>query len=98
MAVMLAVAALHPHAYGVPIQRALSVNLGRDVSFGAVYTTLDRLERKGLISSETGEPTPSRGGRAKKFFFVEALGQEALDAARRAVSALWAMDSVRSGA
>lgn len=92
---MLAILALQPEAYGVAIQRALASRMGRQLSFGAIYTTLDRLEGKGLISSHYGEPTPNRGGRAKKFFSVEALGIDALNADRRTTEALWAMKPLR---
>ena len=70
--------------------------LERSVSFGAVYTTLDRLLGKKLVSSFTGDPTPERGGRAKKFFNVTAAGMAALEHARRASRAIWAITPVRA--
>ena len=76
-------------AYGVPIRRDLSERLGRHVSVGAVYTALERLERKGFVSSWTGGATAERGGRAKRFYRVEAPGLRALDAARVTTEKLW---------
>ena len=63
--VMLALIRLGDEAYGVPISEAIEECSGRDVAIGSVYITLDRLERKGLVTSRLGEPTPERGGRAK---------------------------------
>jgi PadR family transcriptional regulator PadR len=71
--------------YGVPIRREIGERTGRDVSFGAVYTTLERLERKGYVSSRMGEPTQERGGRAKRYFRIEAPGVRALNETRETV-------------
>ena len=90
-AVLLAILRLGPNgAYGVPIRHDLSERLGRLVSVGAVYTALERLDRKGFVSSWIGGATDERGGRAKRFYRIEAPGQRALDAARVATSKLWA--------
>jgi DNA-binding PadR family transcriptional regulator len=94
-AVMLAVLRLGDAAYGVAIRQELENRLERNVSFGSVYTTLDRLLKKKLVSSTTGEPTPERGGRAKKFFAVTTAGMVALEHARRASRAIWAITPVR---
>jgi PadR family transcriptional regulator len=88
-AVLLAVTRLRDNAYGVTIRAELEKRLKRGVSLGAVYTTLDRLVEKGMASSTLGEPTPERGGRAKKFFAIEPLGIEALRHSRRASDAIW---------
>lgn len=90
-AVLLAVARLDEQAYGMRIRQELEKRLGRDVSIGAVYTTLDRMEEKGYVSSRVGDPTPIRGGRAKKFFRVEAPGVTALNHSKNAMEAIWAM-------
>lgn len=74
--------------YGVPIRREIAERTGRDVSFGAVYTTLERLERKGYVSSRIGEPTPERGGRAKRYFRIEAPGVRALNETRETVASM----------
>jgi PadR family transcriptional regulator PadR len=77
--VLLAILALSNNAYGVMILDALEEATGRSVSIGALYTTLSRLEDKGLISSWMGEATAERGGRAKKYFKIEAPGKRALE-------------------
>lgn len=94
--ILLALAKLGDDAYGVTIRNTLTQTLGRDVSFGAVYTTLDRLLQKKMVSTYTGEPTPQRGGRAKKHFRIERKGIEALERARREADAVWSLVPVRS--
>jgi PadR family transcriptional regulator PadR len=76
--VLAALFRLGDNAYGVTIRRTIAERTRRDVTFGAVYATLDRLERKGFVSSRAGEPTPERGGRAKRYFNIEAPGLRAL--------------------
>ena len=70
-------------AYGVPIRKRLEAITGKEVSVGALYTTLGRLEEKGYISSRMGEKTEARGGRAKKYFKVEGAGYSALAEAQK---------------
>jgi DNA-binding PadR family transcriptional regulator len=82
LAVLVAVARLGDDAYGASVRREVSERSGRERSVGAVYTTLDRLEDKGLVRSWRSEPTPVRGGRARRCFEVTAAGQRALRAAR----------------
>ena len=93
--VLLALVCLGGDAYGVPIRREIAERTGRDVSFGAVYTTLDRLEGKGYVKSRVGEPTPERGGRAKRYFRIEAAGSRALNEARQAIASMGGL--VRAG-
>jgi PadR family transcriptional regulator, regulatory protein PadR len=76
--VLLAVMRLGSNAYGVTVRREIENATGRDISIGAVYATLVRLESKGLMSSYTGEPTAERGGRAKRYFRMTADGEGAL--------------------
>jgi PadR family transcriptional regulator, regulatory protein PadR len=76
--VLLAVMGLGSNAYGVTVRSQIESATGRDISFGAVYATLVRLESKGLIKSSTGEPTAERGGRAKRYFRMTAAGEGAL--------------------
>src|ERR1044071_3459293 len=76
--VLLAILSLRQSAYGVKIGDAIEEATGRSVSVGALYATLSRLEEKGLIRSWMGEATAERGGRAKKYFKIEAPGQQAL--------------------
>jgi PadR family transcriptional regulator, regulatory protein PadR len=87
--VMLAVIRLGDDAYGVPISRQIKERGGRSVTFGSLYATLERLEQKGLISSELGEPTPERGGRAKKYFRVTTKGLREVRLTQRALQNLW---------
>ena len=61
-----------------------------DHSVGAVYTTLYRLQAKGLVSSTTSEPLPVRGGRARRMFRITGAGQEALREAQRVAASVWA--------
>ena len=89
--VLLAVARLGSSAYGVTIRQTVEDVAGRSTSIGAIYSTLDRLEQKGMVSSWLGEATPQRGGRAKRYFKLEAVGQLALDEAQHI------RDRLRSG-
>jgi PadR family transcriptional regulator, regulatory protein PadR len=82
--VLLAVLRLKAEAYGVSIRAEISERTGREPSSGALYTTLDRLEKKGLLISRTGEPTPQRGGRAKRYYNVTAQGAAAIARAQQA--------------
>lgn len=81
--VLLAVINLGTNAYGVTIRQKVDEVTGRTTSIGAIYTTLDRLEEKGYVSSWIGEATAVRGGRAKKYFRVEGAGTRALDDVQR---------------
>jgi DNA-binding PadR family transcriptional regulator len=72
--VLLAVLRLGDNAYGVTIRTEITECTGREPAPGALYTTLDRLEEKGLLTSRFGDPTPQRGGRAKRYFMVNAAG------------------------
>jgi PadR family transcriptional regulator PadR len=87
--VLLALMGLGDEAYGVPISEAIEESSGREVAIGSVYITLDRLERKGLVSSRLGEPTAERGGRAKMYFRVTAKGLREVRQARRTLVTLW---------
>lgn len=82
-------------AYAVPIRTELERRLERRVSRGALYTALDRLERKGYLLSEMGDPSPVRGGRAKRFYTVTSAGREALCGTRALLLDLWrGLDSI----
>jgi DNA-binding PadR family transcriptional regulator len=76
--VLLTILRLDGGAYGVTIQEALAREAGRDANLGAIYKTLGRLESKGLVSAWLGDPTPQRGGRRKKLYRLEPLGERAL--------------------
>ena len=87
--VLLAVAGLHGEGYGVTIRDALEEGSGRKVSVGAVYATLDRLERKGYVRSWMGGATAERGGRRKRLFEITSSGTAAIDDARRLRDRFW---------
>jgi PadR family transcriptional regulator, regulatory protein PadR len=76
--ILLALLGLDGAAHGMIVRREIEKRTGRDISIGAVYATLERLEAKGYVSSFSGEPTPERGGRAKRLFRLEAAGKRAL--------------------
>jgi DNA-binding PadR family transcriptional regulator len=65
-------------AYGASIQERIRQRAGRDVSLGAIYTALERLEKKGFVSSSWGEATPERGGRRKRYYKIEGEGVAAV--------------------
>jgi len=83
--VVLALLRLSDHAYGVTVRQEIQVRTGRDVSIGAVYSTLARLEAKGFVDSYLGDPTPERGGRSKRFFRVTAKGLTVVNRTHRAL-------------
>jgi DNA-binding PadR family transcriptional regulator len=76
--VLLAILRLHDNAYGVTIRHEIEKCTGRKPAPGALYTTLDRLEEKGLLRSAMADPTPERGGRSKRYFTVSAKGLKAV--------------------
>jgi len=86
--VLLAILRLGEQAYGVSICAEIASCTDRDPAPGALYTTLDRLEDKGLVKSRLGDPTPQRGGRAKRYFTVTRSGVEAVAIAQRAYERL----------
>jgi len=83
--VLLALIRLKSNAYGMTVRREIEERTGRNISIGAVYTTLERLQTKGYVSSLVGEPTAERGGRAKRLFRIEADGERALRASQEAI-------------
>lgn len=87
--ILLAILRVGEEAYGVQIAREIEATTGRRVLIGAAYAALDRLERNGLVSSTIGNPTPERGGRAKRFFRVTARGVRAARNTQQALVALW---------
>jgi PadR family transcriptional regulator PadR len=87
--VLLALIRLGDEAYGVPISGAIEESSGREVALGSVYITLERLERKGFVTSRLGEPTAERGGRAKTYFHITGKGLREVRQARRTLIKLW---------
>lgn len=76
--VLMAILRLRESAYGVTIRQEIVTRTDREPSPGSLYTTLDRLEGKGLLVSRLGDPTPQRGGRAKRYFRVTSKGVNAI--------------------
>lgn len=87
--VLLAVARLGDEGYGVTIRREIEERAEREVSVGAVYATLSRLEDKGMLSSWEGDPEPRRGGRSRRYYRLEPEGARALRAARGMMDRMW---------
>jgi PadR family transcriptional regulator PadR len=87
--VLLAILRVDDAAYGVPIRREIEKRAGRKVTVGALYSTLDRLEAKGYISSWFADPTAERGGRSRRYFRVEPPGGEALARAKDMLDRMW---------
>lgn len=83
--VLLALVRLEANAYGMTVRREIEERTGRNISIGAVYATLERLETKGYVSSFVGEPSAERGGRAKRLFRIEAPGELALRSSQEAM-------------
>src|SRR6266702_4154517 len=86
--VILGLMRLENDAYGVTVRQEIEARTGREISIGAVYATLDRLEAKGYVKSRFGEPTPERGGRSKRFFHVTAKGMSAVNRTHRALQSM----------
>jgi DNA-binding PadR family transcriptional regulator len=89
LTVMLALLRVGEDAYGVPVAREIEESSGREVGIASVYAALERLERKGFVSSQMGEPTPERGGRAKRFFHVTGLGLRQVRKTHKTLVRLW---------
>lgn len=87
--ILLAVMALGENAYGITIREYLREVLGKRISIGAIYVPLDRLEKKGLLASRDGDPTPQRGGRSKRFFVLTSQGALALRETKAEHDRMW---------
>jgi PadR family transcriptional regulator PadR len=83
--IILALLRLGDDAYGMRVRQEIEQRAGRETSIGAVYSTLDRLETKGLVESFTGEATAERGGRAKRIFKATSKGIHALERSQQAL-------------
>lgn len=95
--ILLALLRLDDRAYGVTVRQEIQCRTKREVSIGAVYATLDRLETKGYVKSRLGDPTPERGGRSKRFFRVTAKGVTALNRTQHALQSMTeGLDFIRS--
>lgn len=89
--VLLAVAMLDGQAYGVSITHEIREKTGRDARLNQVHAALSRLEGKGMVKSEMGEPTQERGGRRKRIFTINKYGIEALKEAQQMRSQFWSL-------
>lgn len=87
--VLLAVVRLAEGAYAVAIREEIRRRTGRDLSRGTIYITLERLERKGYLQSRFADPTPERGGKAKRYFKPRPAALRALRASRQALLKMW---------
>ena len=87
--VLLTLVRLGDQAYGMSVRSTIHNLIKRDISIGAIYTTLERLQKKGYVDSRLGEATAKRGGRAKKYFSVTGKGRKALKEARANLEVLW---------
>src|SRR6516225_12089020 len=88
--ILTAILSLRDKAYGVTIhEKAVQLAAPKRIAMGAVYVTLDRLEDKGLISSLLSDPTPERGGRSKRYYKLEALGERALQESAVTARRIW---------
>ena len=90
LAALLAVVRLDDEAYGLAVRHDLAERSGRDYSVGAIYTTLQRLEDKGLLASRASAPLPVRGGRSRRVFRVTGAGARAIRDAERQSASMWA--------
>jgi PadR family transcriptional regulator, regulatory protein PadR len=86
---VLAVWALGDGTYAVPIQQYIEKASGRNVSMGAVYAGLDRVERKGLVRADVGEVTRQRGGKRKRLYSITPTGRRTLHTARKVRDQIW---------
>jgi DNA-binding PadR family transcriptional regulator len=86
---LLAVKAVDPPVYGVPVQQYVERATGRNVAMGAVYAALERLERKGFVRSAMSEPSPERGGKSKRLYAVTPAGMQTLREIRRVRDRIW---------
>ena len=86
---LLAVKAIEPPAYGVPVQQFVEKATSRNVSMGAVYAALERLERKGFVESSMGAPVAERGGKSKRLYAVTPAGMQTLREIKRVRERIW---------
>jgi DNA-binding PadR family transcriptional regulator len=87
--VMLTIIRLGENAYGVPISQEIEQQTGRSVSYGTVYSTLERLQKKGFVASNLGDATPERGGRAKRYFRATSTGLRTVRETKQSLIRLW---------
>ena len=86
---LLAVKAVEPPVYGVPVQQYVEKTTGRATAMGAVYAALERLERKGFVQSSMSDPSPERGGKTERLYAVTPAGMQTLREIRRVRDRIW---------
>ncbi len=86
---LLIIGILGEQAYALKVSEEFTEQTGRDISVGAVHSTLNRLEKKGFLNSAMGDPTPERGGRRKRIYRITASGYAALESSRAMKLSLW---------
>ena len=89
LVVLLALIRLGDEAYGVPISKEIEEHSGHDVALGSVYAALERLGARGFVTSTVGDPTPERGGRAKKYFKITGKGMKVVQETQRTLTRPW---------
>jgi DNA-binding PadR family transcriptional regulator len=89
---------LGDEAYGASVRRSINETCRKQYSIGAIYTTLARLEEKGLLTSRMTEPLPERGGRSRRNYEITGLGASALHQTEEMVLDFWRPKAVGSGA
>jgi PadR family transcriptional regulator PadR len=87
--ILLTIMRLKGEAYGVNVRQQIKELIDRDVSIGALYATIDRLEKKSYIIARSGDPTPERGGRAKRYFTLTSNGIKVLKQTKNSLDMLW---------
>ena len=91
--ILLIVGVLYPHSYGLSIREEVIAQTGRKVAIGAVHSALNRLEKKGFLTSMLSEATHERGGRRKRLFTITSSGKRALETSRELRNSLWSQIS-----
>ncbi len=87
--ILLTVVNFRDEAYGIKVYNHLEKITGKKVAIGVIYFTLDRMTKRGLLSSWKGEPTSVRGGMRKKFYRITEMGKKELERAKKISDALW---------
>jgi len=96
--ILLAILRVEDDAYGVRIAREIEETAGRSAQLAAIYAALERMESRGLVGSALGDPTPERGGRAKRLFHVTPRGLAQAKDTQQALTALWSnLPQLRGG-
>ncbi|WP_420583239.1 PadR family transcriptional regulator [Reichenbachiella sp.] len=93
--VLLTIANLGEEAYGLALIRDINERAKRNLSMGAMHSTLTRLEEKGFVTSYLGEPTKARGGRKKRYFELTSLAKSSLTEMKSLRDQLWANSKIK---